>query len=399
MKREIKEAIDNLEEEIIRWRRAIHKEPELGFAEHKTAAKIIDILTATDLEVQSGIAQTGVVANLRLDEQLPTLALRADMDALPINEETDVEYTSEIEGVMHACGHDGHVAILLGTAVILNQFRDKLDLNLRFIFQPAEEGPGGAKPMIEAGVLDGVDGIVGLHLNTDDLIGEIEIKEGAFSAAVDQIRLSILGAGGHGAAPHQTVDAISIAAQVINSLQTIVSRRIDPQQSVVLSLGKINGGYRHNVIADQVDIEGTVRTIDPEIREELPQMIEDIISGIVHSQQADYKLEYESGYPILFNDAALVDQLERTFQATAEIEQVTRVDNPSMGAEDFAYYCQEVPGAFYRLGAGKFPDCSYPGHHPQFNFDERALKLGVISMVEVVLNHNLKQGEGNSNLE
>ncbi|MBM7624043.1 M20 metallopeptidase family protein [Sporohalobacter salinus] len=399
MKSKIKQAIFGLESDLIAWRRSIHREPELGFEEYKTAEKIVGVLKGTDLNLQTEVAQTGIVADLHIGDDLPTLALRADMDALPIQEQTEVEYVSQNEGVMHACGHDGHVAILLGTAIILDHFRDELDVNVRFIFQPAEEGPGGAKPMIEEGVLKEVDEIIGLHLNTDQLIGEMELKSGAFSAAADQIELIVKGDGGHGAAPHQAVDAIVVAAEIITALQTIVSRKVDPHQSVVLSMGKIEGGYRHNVIADYVKITGTVRSTDPDIRKELPDKIEQTIKGITKGHGANYELDYKWGYPVMINDSELVAKLEKDFRDIPEIERIERVDNPSMGAEDFAYYCQEVPGAFYRLGAGKFPDHVYPGHHPKFDFDEAALKLGVITFVKAVLNYSDNKGEDLTDIE
>ncbi|MCK8824127.1 M20 metallopeptidase family protein [Fuchsiella alkaliacetigena] len=387
MKKKIRKSIAQLQDKVISWRRAIHREPELGFAEEATAAKITKVLAETDLQVRTGVAKTGVVADLQIDEQLPTLALRADMDALPIQEQTGVEYASQNEGVMHACGHDGHVAILLGTAVILDRFRQELNTNLRFIFQPAEEGPGGALPMIKEGVLEGVDSILGLHLSTNHLTGVVELKAGAFSAAADQLNITVLGESGHGSAPQQTVDAILVAGEVITSLQTIVSRKISPHQAAVISLGKIEGGYRHNVIADSVRLKGTVRSTDPELRERLPNLIEEVVRGITRTHNADYELQYILGYPPLYNEASLVDFLEKNLTSLVEVVEVQRATEPSMGAEDFAYYCQRVPGAFYRLGAGKFPD-SYPNHHPQFDFDEAALEIGIITFVESALNYN-----------
>ena len=393
MQSKIKQAIYDLESDLVTWRRSIHQEPELGFVEYETAKKIIRVLKDTELSLKTEVAKTGVVADLHIDDNLPTLALRADMDALPIQEQNEVEYVSQKEGVMHACGHDGHVAILLGTAVILDEFRDHLDTNVRFIFQPAEEGPGGALPMIKEGVLEGVNSIVGLHLNTDLPTGKIEIKDGPFAAAADQIHLEVLGEGGHGSAPHQTVDAIVVAAEIITALQTVVSRKLDPQEAAVISLGKIEGGYRHNVIADRVKLKGTVRTTDPDIREDLPKKIERVIKGVTISHNADYDLGYKLGYPVLMNDSQLVNYLVRVLGELVELEGVDRVEKPSMGAEDFAYYCQDVPGAYYRLGAGKFPNYSYPGHHPRFDFDEAALKLGVMTFVETVLNYSKNKGK------
>ncbi|SJZ34385.1 M20 metallopeptidase family protein [Selenihalanaerobacter shriftii] len=393
MNDKIQSAINNLENDLIIWRRAIHQEPELGFEEYKTAVKIINVLRETNLELRTEVAKTGVIADLHISDNLPTIALRADMDALPIQEQNDTDYASQIEGVMHACGHDGHVAMLLGAAVVLDQFRELLRTNVRFIFQPAEEGPGGALPMIQAGVLEGVDSIFGLHLNTNSPTGTIDIKSGPFAAAADQIDLLVIGEGGHGAAPHQTVDAIVVASEIVTSLQTIVSRKLDPQDAAVISLGKIEGGYRHNVIADRVRLKGTVRTTDPKLREELPSQIEQIIKGITISHGADYNLDYEFGYPVLINNRSASNKLEDIFGLIPGIEKIKRVDKTSMGAEDFAYYCQQVPGVFYRLGAGKFPDRAYPGHNPKFDFDEAALKLGVITFIEIILNYYSNKGE------
>jgi amidohydrolase len=318
------------------------------------------------------------------------------MVALPIQEKTGLDYASKNKGVMHACGHDGHVAMLLGAAFVLDKFREELNVNVRFIFQPAEEGPGGALPMIKEGVLEGVDNILGLHLNTDAPTGVIEIKSGPFSAAADKIELDIIGEGGHGSAPHQTVDAIVVAAEVVSSLQTIVSRKLDPHEAVVISLGKIEGGYRHNVIADRVRLTGTVRTTNSEVREELPEKIEQVLKGITSTYGAEYELDYDFGYPVMINNQEMVDELEDILSSTLEVEEVKRVTKPSMGAEDFAYYCQKIPGVFYRLGAGKFPELCYPGHHPRFNFDEAALKIGVITFVESILNYEDNKGKDTS---
>ncbi|PRX21114.1 amidohydrolase [Orenia metallireducens] len=383
---EIIKFIEGIEEQLITIRRDIHQYPEMGFEEYRTSQKIFDFLKKLDLEVKR-IATTGVVALLDCGEG-PVIALRADIDALPIEEKTKVSYKSKVTGVMHACGHDGHTAILLGVAKVLSKFRDRLKGKVKFIFQPAEEGPGGALPLIEAGVLEEpqVDNIFGLHVEESLPTGTIGVQPKVGSAAADEIDLLIKGKGGHAAAPHQGVDAIITASQVVTALQTVVSRQINPQKSAVISLGTINGGYKRNVIADEVEITGTVRTTDPDLRKMMPEMIEQIIRGITLSQRSDYNLDYRFGYPVLINSTELVHELKDAIGAIPYVDEIKYISQSSMGAEDFAYYLQQVPGIFFRLGAADPSEDYYPGHHPKFNFDERALKIGVALFVYITLN-------------
>ena len=370
--------IEEIEEELIALRRDLHQHPELGFAEDRTSQQVLEYLQNLDIKVHQ-MAKTGVVGTLKLGPG-PTIALRADMDALPITEETEVEYKSQNEGVMHACGHDGHTAILLATAKVLTEFKDRLDGTIKFIFQPAEEGPGGAKPLIKAGALKKpqVDSIFGLHINNQLPTGTIGFQKGAVAAAADEINLSILGESGHASTPQRGVDAVYTASQVITSLQSIISRGIDPQQRAVINLGTIEGGYRRNVIADRVDITGTVRTTDSKLREEMPKKIEQVIKGIVSSQGADYELDYKFGYPVLVNDNKLVETVIPYLEKKDYFTQLKNLPRPSLGAEDFAYYLQEVPGVFFRLGAGGAELDYYDAHNAKFDFDEAALKCGVI---------------------
>jgi amidohydrolase len=383
---EIIKFIEGIEEQLITIRRDIHQYPEMGFEEYRTSQKIFDFLKKLDLEVKR-IATTGVVALLDCGEG-PVIALRADIDALPIEEKTKVSYKSKVTGVMHACGHDGHTAILLGVAKVLSKFRDRLKGKVKFIFQPAEEGPGGALPLIEAGVLEEpqVDNIFGLHVEESLPTGTIGVQPKVGSAAADEIDILIKGKGGHAAAPHQGVDAIITASQVVTALQTVVSRQINPQKSAVISLGTINGGYKRNVIADEVEITGTVRTTDPDLRKMMPEMIEQIIRGITLSQRSDYNLDYRFGYPVLINSTELVHELKDAIGAIPYVDEIKYISQSSMGAEDFAYYLQQVPGIFFRLGAADPSEDYYPGHHPKFNFDERALKIGVALFVYITLN-------------
>ncbi|TDX50953.1 M20 metallopeptidase family protein [Orenia marismortui] len=378
--------IEEIEDELISIRRDLHQYPELGFQEYRTSQKIIDFLNGLGIEVRK-VAKTGVIGLLDCGEG-PTIALRADIDALPIEEKTDVSYKSKIKEVMHACGHDGHTAILLATAKVLRKFKDKLSGKIKFIFQPAEEGPGGAEPLVKAGVLDNpkVDHIFGLHIEESLPTGVIGIQPKTGSAAADEIDITIKGKGGHAAAPHQGVDAILVASQVINALQTIISRQINPHQSVVISLGTIKGGYKRNVIADQVEITGTIRTTSPNLRNMIPEMIEHIIKGITLSQRAGYELDYRFGYPVLINSSELVKEVKEVILDIPYVDNIRYISQPSMGAEDFAYYLQQISGIFFRLGAADSSEEYYPGHHPKFNFDEKALKVGVALFVYITLN-------------
>ncbi|MGM0502624.1 MAG: M20 metallopeptidase family protein [Bacillota bacterium] len=377
--------INSIEEELIEIRRDLHRHPELGFAEYRTSRKVKNFLKGLDLEVEQ-LAKTGVVATLEAGAG-PTIALRADMDALPITEDTKVDYKSEKEGVMHACGHDGHTAILLATAKVLAKFQEQLAGTIKFIFQPAEEGPGGAELLIEAGVLEEpeVDNIFGLHINNQLPTGTLGVKKGVTSAAADGLNLTILGESGHASTPQRGIDAIFTAGQVVTTIQAVISRQIDPHQTAVINLGTIEGGYRRNVIADKVEITGTVRTTDPTLRAEMPQKIERIIKGITAAQGADYKLDYQFGYPVLINDRDLVTEIVPQLEKLNIFSKIKYLAEPSMGAEDFAYYLQEKPGVFFRLGAGGLAPDYYDAHNSKFDFDERALKLGVLLFVALTL--------------
>ncbi|MFO7819561.1 MAG: amidohydrolase [Halanaerobacter sp.] len=377
--------IEEMEEELISLRRDLHRHPELGFAEYRTSQKVIDYLSDLDLEVRK-LAKTGVVGTLNRDSG-PTIALRADMDALPITEETGLDYSSEKDGVMHACGHDGHTAILLATAKVLTAFKNRLSGTVKFIFQPAEEGPGGAKPLLEAGVLKEpkVDKIFGLHINNQLPTGSIGLQKTAVSAAADEINLKVLGESGHAATPQRGVDALYTAAQIVTTLQSVISRQIDPHHRAVINLGTIEGGYRRNVIADEVQITGTVRTTDPDLRAEMPHKIERIIKGITRGQGADYELDYNFGYPVLINSQELVEEITSYLEEEDFFADIKYLPRPSMGAEDFAYYLKEVPGIFFRLGAGGEEMDYYDAHNSKFNFDEAALKWGVILFTALTL--------------
>ncbi len=383
--KEITNLAEKIEDEVISLRREFHQNPELGFEEVETAKKVADYLTRLGLDVETGIARTGVVGILKGDLPGPVIALRADMDALPIIEKTGVEYASKVSGKMHACGHDGHMAMLLGTAKILSQLRSQLKGTVKFIFQPAEEGLGGAQPMIEEGVLDPkVDAIFGIHLWPGYQSGTIVLKYGAMMAAPDHFILKIKGKGGHGSAPHETVDAIAVSAQVISALQQIVSRQITPTQPVVVSIGTINGGYRDNVIADEVKMTGTVRTLCPDLRDEIPRKMEEIIKGVTTAFGADYELEYKQLYPPIINDDKMVNLVKEVGEKVLGLEKVNVIKEPVMAGEDFAYFLEKVPGTFIHLGCSSGPETSYPLHNPKFNMDEKALISGVMTFCNLV---------------
>jgi amidohydrolase len=382
-------SIRSLQAQLVEWRRLLHQKPELGFQEKLTAEFISQKLQQWGIEHQTGIAQTGIVAIIK-GNKLSTgkvLAIRADMDALPIQELNQVPYCSQHDGVMHACGHDGHTAIALGTAYYLQQHRDDFGGTVKIIFQPAEEGPGGAKPMIEAGVLKNpdVDAIIGLHLWNNLPLGTVGVRAGALMAAVELFQCTILGKGGHGAIPHQTVDSIVVAAQIVNALQTIVARNVNPIDSAVVTVGALHAGTTHNVIADTANMKGTVRYFNPAFAGFFKQRVEQIIAGLCQSHGASYDLEYWSLYPPVINDAGIAELLQSVAVEVVETPVGIVPECQTMGGEDMSFFLQEVPGCYFFLGsANPAKDLAYPHHHPKFDFDETALPMGVEIFVRCV---------------
>jgi len=385
----VRSAIRNLQRQLQAWRRDFHRFPELGFQEKRTAQKISEYLTAWGIPHTTGIAHTGIVATIYGQDSTggKVLAIRADMDALPIQEANLIDYRSQIDGLMHACGHDGHTAIALGTAYYLSQNRHSFRGTVKIIFQPAEEGPGGAKPMIEAGVLHDpdVEAIIGLHLWNNLPIGTVGVRSGALMAAVELFDCQIQGRGGHGAIPQQTVDAVLVGAQVVNALHTIVSRNVDPLDSAVISIGRFQAGSAHNVIADTAEIGGTVRYFNPDLSELLSSRIEEVIKGICFAHGATYNLNYRRLYPAVINHEAIANLVKTVAESVNEPPLGIVPECLTMGGEDMSYFLQAVPGCYFFLGSAN-PDkaLNYPHHHPRFDFDETALGTGVEIFVRCV---------------
>ncbi len=371
--------MEDVREEVVAWRRHLHRNPELSFQEEQTAQFVYETLQSfgDSLEL-SRPTPTSVVARLIGGRPGRTIAIRADMDALPIEEENDFEFASRNPGVMHACGHDGHTAMLLGTAKILSGMRERINGEVRFLFQHAEElYPGGAQQMVDAGVMEGVDVVIGSHLWAPLEIGRIGVAYGAMMGAPDTFWITIKGKGGHGAMPHQAVDSIAIGAQVVTNLQHVVSRNTDPIDNVVVSVTKFTGGTAHNIIPGCVEMLGTVRTLDPEIRKRVPELMERIVKGITEAHGASYEFEYQFGFRPVINDKEVTRAIEETV-CEAFGEETLEIVRPTLGGEDFSALQQRAPGAFFWVGAGnEEKGITYPHHHPRFTIDEDALPYGV----------------------
>jgi len=330
---------------------------------------------------QEAVGKTGVVGELAgSGKDLRTLAIRTDMDALPIQEQRPLDFASTNPGVMHACGHDVHSTLGMGAAMVLSQLSDSLPGNVRFLFQPAEEIVAGAKWMIKDGAMLGVDAIYGVHVFPSIPARQVGIRYGALTAAADELEIVIQGESGHGARPHQAIDAIWIAAQVITSLQQAISRTQNPLHPIVLSIGQIEGGRAHNVIADRVKMVGTVRSLHPESHGNLPQWIENIVQGVCQIYGAKCQVDYRRGVPSVHNDQTLTQILESATREAWGDESVQILPEPSLGAEDFSMYLDKVPGSMFRLGVGHQDKHNYPLHHPKFEVDEDAILTGVVIM-------------------
>ncbi|WP_244445032.1 M20 metallopeptidase family protein [Oceanobacillus jeddahense] len=383
------EKLEQSFEEVKSWRRYMHQYPELSFQEEKTANYIEEKLKSFGLDVQRNIGGHGLISVVEGKQPGKKIALRADFDALPIEDEKETPYKSTKPGVMHACGHDGHTAALLGVAKVVSQYKDNLKGSIVFVFQPAEETPpGGAKYMIEDGILEDVDYVFGAHLASDIPIGKVGVGEGYQMAAVDKFAIHLKGNGGHGARPHQTTDSLVIGTSVVEALQKIVSRQIDPLQSAVVTIGVFQAGNAFNVIPDTARIEGTVRTFDPAVRDKVEKDIRSIIEGITSAFHATYELDYLRGYPALFNHKAETDVARDLFKETFEDENVVEFA-PTMGAEDFSYFLEAKPGTYFRVGSKNDDEAThFPHHHPRFDIDERAL-VNIEKAFATIINHYL----------
>jgi amidohydrolase len=372
--------VERLADAVVTLRRTLHAWPELGFQEERTSALVADHLRGLGLEVHTGVVQTGVVGILRGNGEGKTILLRADMDGLPIQEATGAPYASQQPGVMHACGHDGHTAILLTVASLLSEQRQRFPGTVKFAFQPAEElPPGGAKGMIAAGILENpsVDAVFGLHLWNGLPVGTIGVDAGPIMASVDRFDVIIRGVGGHGAYPHTSVDPIVIGSQIVSALQSVVSREIPPLTPAVVTVGIFQAGTAFNVIPSRAEISGTVRTIDTQIRQDMPARLERIIRGIATAMRADCEFTYDFGYPVTVNDARQAEFAQRVAAGIVG-ETNVRPAGMTMGAEDMSYFLQAVPGCYLRLGSGNADKGLIHSHHSAlFDFDETALPIGI----------------------
>ena len=369
-------------DQLVAWRRDIHMHPELSFQEQRTARKVVDALTALGIEAQAGVGKTGVVGFL--GEGSPVIGIRADMDALPIDEVNDVPYRSQTPGVMHACGHDAHTAILLGVATMLSTMTDRPPGQIRFIFQPSEEAAdsenkSGATRMIEDGALAGVDAVIALHVASDLQSGKVEIGDGFVSANEDSFEIWLRGTGGHGAMPHQTVDPVFILGPVLAAIQGIRARRIDPTKAAALSIGIIRAGAASNVIPAEVYLSGTMRSFDDNIRQQLKDELVQALA-VARALGGDYELKIKPGYPSMYNDPAVAAVIRNSTTALAGAE-ILEPGAPQMGAEDFAYMSRKAPGAMFMLGA-RIGEDKRPHHTPVFDIDETVLPLGAAVLAD-----------------
>ncbi|OCA89899.1 MULTISPECIES: M20 family metallopeptidase [unclassified Bacillus (in: firmicutes)] len=361
-------------EEMVSWRRYLHQNPELSFQESNTAKFIADKLRSFGINVKEQVGGNGVIGVIEGNHPGKTIAFRADFDALPIHDEKNVEYKSSVDGVMHACGHDGHTSALLAVAKVLNNHRNQLKGKVVLLFQHAEEKPpGGAKFMIEEGALDGVDFIFSGHLATDLPVGKIATRPGPVMASVDAFKITLQGVGGHGARPHQTIDTVAIGSRLVTNLQEIVSRRVDPVEPAVVTVGSFHAGNAFNIIADSAVLEGTVRAMNSNVRQQIEFEIRAILDGMKVADRIEYSLEYIHGYPVLVNHKEEALLIEKLVKETISLDAFVEKDIV-LGAEDFAYYLEERPGAYFHVGAhNEQAETQFPHHHPRFDFDEKAL--------------------------
>lgn len=385
----LREEIAALNEQLIADRRQFHQFPELGFQERETAAHVAERLLSLGIETQTGIAQTGVVGIIHGRATGRCVLLRADMDALPLTEETGAPYASQRSGVHHACGHDGHTAMLLAVAELLARRRDTFDGDVKLVFQPAEEGPGGAKPMIAAGVMEEphVDACFGLHLSNDNNVGSLVVRGGPVQASADDFEIIVQGVGGHGAAPHQTVDAVAIGAAIVNELHRLVSREISPLDQAVVTVGSFHAGTRHNIIAARATLRGTIRALNTATREHLHRRIPEVARGVAEASRATADVTINEGYPVTVNDpqtALFAHGVATTVVAPENIIE----GQPIMGSEDMSFFLNAAPGCFIFVGSRNDErGLNHPHHSPLFDFDEAALPIGVELLTKLALTY------------
>lgn len=376
-------SIEKILDRAIKWRRHFHQYPELGMEEYKTIEFVESILKENKIDYEK-MDFPGIVATIEGAKAGKVIGLRADMDALPMQEETNLPYASKIDGIMHSCGHDIHTAILLATAVVLKEKQADILGTVKLFFQPAEERPGGALPMIEAGVMENpkVDAVFGLHVFPEGRPGTYFVKKGVASSNSDSAKIKITGKGGHGASPEKAVDPVFVAMYVGLGMQSIVSRNISPMDSAVVSIGSINSGTAANIIPDKAEMKLSIRSFNKETRDLLHKRVIEIAEGVSNSMGAKCEVEYKFGYPMMVNNSDVVDYLIETLGS----ERIVEADNPISGSEDFSCFLQKAPGAFFGLNAGRENGENYYNHHPKFNPDENCIKYGIKAFVDIVMN-------------
>ena len=374
-------------DQLIAMRRDFHRHPELAFTEWRTAGIVVEKLRALDFDdVQAGIATTGVVGTLRGGIPGKTVLVRADMDGLPIIEESSADYASQNAAVMHACGHDAHTAMLLTVADILAQphIRAALPGTIKFLFQPAEETVSGAEPMVAAGVMEGVDHALGMHVWSNLAAGKVGVHTGLTFAAADHWEMTVRGSGGHGAHPDQAIDAIAISAQIISTLQTVVSREVSAIDTAVVTVGTINGGFAFNIIAPEVKLTGTIRTFNDQTRERVKRRVREVAEGVAVAMRGTATIDYKIGCPATVNNPEMSDLVRRS--VVTEMGEEGLLDpEPTMGSEDMAYFLNAAPGCYFLIGTAKDDGTSSPHHHPSFDLNERGLSVGVRVMTRAIL--------------
>jgi amidohydrolase len=389
---QLKSDIDEIVPDMVALRRDLHEHPELAFEEVRTAGIVAGRLRALGLEVQTGIAQTGVIGTLKGGKAQPgakTLAIRADMDALPIYELNEIDYRSTVDGKMHACGHDGHTSILLAVADLLSKRRAELSGDVRFVFQPAEEIIGGAAPMVKEGALEGVDNIIGLHLFSTYPVGRVGVRSGTVFASADKFVLKVHGKGGHAAMPDGAVDPIIVAAHITTALQTLISRETSPFSPAVITIARIEAGSAFNIIPEVAELQGSLRTFSAEHRAKMVRRITELTQGIASAMNASCEVDIFDGCPACVNDPAMTETVHRAATSTVGAHAVdSGAEVMTTGSDDMAYFLQSAPGCYFIVGAGNpDKDARYPHHHPRFNVEEDALPIAAEVLTRTALDY------------